>query len=460
MEVQVIWKSKIYLTKNITSLPATVCSVQLLFAVWYLMCAVKECICAHLHHHTSVNVCRIIQYGIQRHFRKMGPPAGGSKKEPSFRETAPGLQKENVYSGNHLPSRSGIDCIRVVVVICSLKMAVLLYHYTSLEGLFGIKKMDYVRPSSGRDARHGPGVYLTSKHPLYHTEIDIAENNFDGAWKYEGRINKVQLALEFRFTAGKVRKLEIRRGADVWLYQDTLQLNGYFTGSVFNRHLSGYKTTGVCFAMNTQRTPSDARHDFIEHGRLHEQQMKTPPSTTSDVLREDILQGPGVLRLGGQKETSDVLRLGQIAQSTPADALRWMDFKRDSGQTETSDVLRSGQIVQSTPADALRLMEFKHDAGQKKTSDVMRVGQIAQNTPADVLFKNVNVKQDFGHPRSPGSLSHGYLEPATAERETPQGGSFIAWLAKMDSGRKRTLQTTMSDLLAMKVKERRTTNNV
>lgn len=115
---------------------------------------------------------------------------------------------------------------------------VILYHYTSHEGRAGIMQTGYVRESCGRGARYGEAVYLTLEDPISNSVVEIAKNNFDGAWKYSGRINKVQVALQFEMDASEVEQLDL--GGDVWMYDDgDLPLAGYFTGRVYVADGSG-----------------------------------------------------------------------------------------------------------------------------------------------------------------------------------------------------------------------------
>lgn len=120
-------------------------------------------------------------------------------------------------------------------------MVVVLFHYTSVVGANEILRDGYVRPSHGRGARHGVGVYLTTKDPLIHNERAIAQNNFDGAWKYEGRIHKVKMALAFVFSEDEVQKLSPRHGGDAWLYTNgNLRVQDRFSGHIFLGGISGY----------------------------------------------------------------------------------------------------------------------------------------------------------------------------------------------------------------------------
>lgn len=117
---------------------------------------------------------------------------------------------------------------------------VVLYHYTSREGHAGIMQTRYVRQSvrSGGGARYGEAVYLTVRDPTIYSTVSIASNNFDGAWARGGRINKVQVALQFEINDSDVEKLAL--GGDVWMYQNgDLALDGYFTGRVYVADESG-----------------------------------------------------------------------------------------------------------------------------------------------------------------------------------------------------------------------------
>ena len=56
----------------------------------------------------------------------------------------------------------------------------ILYHYTTEEGMKGITDSGYIKQSTNTvtDAMLGMGVYLTTKSPDRHTKRQIAMNNY------------------------------------------------------------------------------------------------------------------------------------------------------------------------------------------------------------------------------------------------------------------------------------------
>ena len=113
-----------------------------------------------------------------------------------------------------------------------------LYHYTSGEGADGILDSGFIRKSlqgpGGRrgDARHGSGVYMTSKDPAGYTRKQIAYNNYDGrtmsskAVKNAIKAGKVDVALELVFDIDdpNLSKVDEKDGRDVWKYDGDLSL--------------------------------------------------------------------------------------------------------------------------------------------------------------------------------------------------------------------------------------------
>ena len=96
-----------------------------------------------------------------------------------------------------------------------------LYHYTNIDGLNGIINSGHIKKTngSGKNAQHGPGVYLSSISPNTIKSI-IARKNYRAGWRKnlnEGRLD-MYVAMEFVLSNPNLEQVDNTR--QIWLYRD------------------------------------------------------------------------------------------------------------------------------------------------------------------------------------------------------------------------------------------------